>query len=327
MRTLEFGPDGPRVSALALGCMAMSEHYGPADAVECKAVLDRARQHGITLFDTSDAYGRGANEELVAEVLGPHRERLLLSTKGGIVFGEDGAFAGIDGSPSHLRAACEASLRRLGTDRIDFYFLHRVDPGTPIEDSMEALAELREQGKIRWIGLSEVGTRTLERARRVAPVSVVQSEYSLLSREVEDEVLPWCREHGAGFMAYSPLGRGLLAGAFRDLSDLALDDWRRRWPRLEEEALAANLALVDDLAAKARELSCTPAQLALAWLLRRPGVVPVFGARTRYRLDEDVESVALTLTDRDLTDLEVIAPRGRARGGRYDARGMRWIQP
>lgn len=326
--TLETRRLGPlEVPALGLGCMGMSEFYGPTDEAESIATLHRALELGITLLDTADAYGPFRNEELVGRAIRGHRDRVVLATKCGIVRDpRSRGMRGLDGRPEYIRAACDASLRRLGVDHVDLYQLHRMDPKVPLEESVGALAELVRAGKTRAIGLSEVGPNALRRASEVHPIASLQSEYSLLTRDVEAAVLPACRELGIGFLAYSPLGRGLLSGRFRSRDDFSADDYRQWSPRFAEGVFEQNLALALRAAEIAREKGCTPAQLALAWLLARgPEVVPIPGTRSRSRLEENAGAAAIPLSAADLARLETAIPAGAAAGERYPAAMMpRW---
>jgi aryl-alcohol dehydrogenase-like predicted oxidoreductase len=313
-----LGRDGPRVSAIGLGCMGMSQSYGVPDDAESNATLQRALELGVTLLDTADIYGPYTNEELLGRFLRERRDQVVLATKCGFVPGAAGAPMTVDGSPEHIRAACDASLRRLGTDWIDLYYLHRVDPRTPIEQSVQAMGRLVEEGKVRHLGLSEVGPRTLRRAHAVHPITAVQSEYSLWTRDPEDGVLPVCRELGIGFVPFSPLGRGFLAGGVRSLDALPASDFRRGVPRFQSGNIAPNLALADRLAELAREKGAAPAQLALAWLLAQgPDIVPIPGTKRRRYLEENVAAAELRLTSVDLARIEAAIPRGSAHGERY----------
>ena len=311
---------GPlEVSALGLGCMGMSEFYGPTDEAESIAAIHRALDLGIDLLDTADVYGPFTNEELIGRAIRDRRERVVLATKCGIVR-EPGNLRvrSVNGRPEYIRAACDASLKRLGVSYVDLYQLHRVDPNVPIEDSVGALADLVKAGKTRAIGLSEVGPRTLRRACAVHPIASLQTEYSLLARDVEAEVLPVCRELGVGFLAYSPLGRGLLTGRWRSRADFTADDFRLFSPRFAEGALECNLELVERVAGLAARKRCTPAQLALAWLLHRgEDIVPIPGTKSRARLEENAGAASISLSAADLAALDTALPLGAAQGGRY----------
>ncbi|TSC23988.1 aldo/keto reductase [Corallococcus sp. Z5C101001] len=329
METRKLGRQGLTVSALGLGCMGMSDFYSGRDDTESEATLLHALDRGITFFDTADAYGPGRNEKLVGRVLGPHRAKLVLATKFGLV--RDPAnpqSRGINGRPEYVKQACDASLKRLGMEVIDLYYLHRVDPKTPIEDTVGAMAELVKAGKVRFLGLSEVNVETLRRACAVHPITAVQSEYSLWSREPEDGVLEACRELGVGFVPYSPLGRGFLTGQFKRIEDLPEDDYRRHSPRFQGENFQRNLKLVEHIDRLARQKQCTPAQLALAWVLSRgQDVVPIPGTKRRKYLDDNLGALDVKLTQQDLADIEAIAPPGVAAGDRYPAAMQGSLQP
>ena len=309
---------GLRVSAIGLGCMSMSGVYGDHDDAESAATLARALELGITLFDTADVYGPFANEALVGRALSPVRDAVVITTKFGLVRASTGQHLGVNGTPAYVRRSCDLSLQRLGTDYIDLYMQHRVDPETPIEETVWAMADLVKAGKVRFIGLSEASADTIRRAHAVHPISVVQSEYSLLSRDVEDEILPVCLELGIGFMAYSPLGRGFLTGAIASAGDLAPGDYRHKDPRFQGAALDTNLALVQRVTQLAAEVGCTPAQLALSWLLTRGDhVVPIPGTKRRASLEQNAVAASISLTPDILRRIEEIVPADAVSGARY----------
>ena len=321
MHTRKLGNTGVDLPAIGLGCMGMSSVYGTADDAESIRVIHRALELGINFLDTADIYGAGGNEELVGRAIKGRRDRYLVATKFGHVMREswaDGKGYEIDGSPAYVRRAVEASLRRLGIETIDLYYQHRVDPRTPIEDTVGAMADLVRDGKIRWLGLSEAAPETIRRAQAVHPISALQTEYSLWTREPEDELLALTRELGITFVAYSPLGRGFLTGELKSPDDLPADDWRRTNPRFQGENFRRNLALVEEVEAMARAKGATAAQLALAWLLTRgEHVVPIPGMRRIVRLEENAGAADLALTAAELERLEAIAPAGAAVGDRY----------
>ncbi|TQN41630.1 aryl-alcohol dehydrogenase-like predicted oxidoreductase [Blastococcus colisei] len=324
--TRTLGQDGLTVSSLGLGCMGMSQMYGAADRQESIATVHRALQLGVTFLDTSDVYGFGHNEELVGEAIADRRDAVQLATKFSLGQDQNGART-IDGRPENVRRCAEASLRRLGVDVIDLYYQHRVDPEVPIEDTVGAMAELVEQGKVRYLGLSEASAASIRRAVAVHPIAALQSEWSLWTRDLEvagdggarrDTVLEVAREHGIGIVPYSPLGRGFLTGAITSPDDFDEDDFRRNNPRFQGEAFSANLRLVDAVRDLAAEKGATPGQLALAWVLARgEDVVPIPGTKRRRYLEENVAAVAVELTSDDLARLDAIAPPGVAVGGRY----------
>ena len=328
MKTRRLGTQGLESSELGLGCMGMSEFYGPASDEESIATIHRAVELGVTMFDTADMYGPFTNEELVGRALRDVRDDVVIATKFGNV--RDPKKPGarrIEGSPAYVHQACDASLRRLGIDTIDLYYQHRVDPKTPIEETVGAMAELVQAGKVRYLGLSEAAPDTIRRANAVHPISAIQSEYSLWTRDPEGDVLKLCRELGIGFVAYSPLGRGFLTGKIKRVDDLANDDFRRSNPRFMGQNFQRNLDLVDRVESIARRKGCTPAQLALAWVLAQGNdIVPIPGTKHRARLEENIAAVGIELSADDLRELERAAPRGAAAGDRYTEAGMRSLQ-
>jgi aryl-alcohol dehydrogenase-like predicted oxidoreductase len=317
MQTRTLG-QGLHVSAMGLGCMGMSEFYGRADEDEAIRTIHRALELGITFLDTADMYGPFTNEKLVGRAIADRRDRVVLATKFGNVRGENGERLGIDGRPEYVRRACDASLQRLGVDHIDLYYQHRVDQTVPIEETVGAMAELVRQGKVRHLGLSEASPATIRRAHAVHPITALQSEYSLWSRDPEEEILPTVRELGIGFVPYSPLGRGFLTGRFQRTDDLAEDDFRRSHPRFQGDNLERNLALVERVRAIAEQKGATPGQLALAWVLAQgDDIVPIPGTKRVKYLEENAGALDVALTGDDLGALEEAAPRGAAAGERY----------
>ena len=323
----KLGNSDITVSALGLGCMGMSEFYAPADEATSIAVIHRALEVGIDFLDTADMYGPHTNEQLVGRAIADRRDKVILATKFGIVRGESGGFAGINGRPEYVKSCCEASLKRLGVETIDLYYQHRVDPKTPIEDTVGAMAELVSEGKVRAIGLSEAAPETLRRAAAVHPISALQTEYSLWSRDPEDELLTVCRELGVAFVAYSPLGRGFLSGQIRSVDDLGENDFRRQSPRIVGYIFQKNL----DLVARVEELAkargdVSPAQLALAWLLHQgEDIVPIPGTTKIQRLEENAAAAAIRLTEAERATIEQAAPKGVAAGERYGEFGMQTV--
>ena len=326
MKTRELGSQGLKVPEMGLGCMGMSEFYGPSDDAESIATIHHALDLGINFLDTADIYGPHRNEELVGRALKGKRDQYILATKFGIVRGPDPASRGVNGRPEYVKACCDASLRRLGIETIDLYYQHRVDPNVPIEETVGSMADLVRAGKVRFLGLSEAGPETIRRAHAEHPITALQTEYSLWSRDPEDEILPLVRELGIGFVAYSPLGRGFLGGAIRSLDDLAPDDFRRTSPRFMGENFVKNLALVERIESLAKERGCTPSQLALAWVLSRgDDVAPIPGTRRRTHLDENAAAAEITLSPAELHEIEEISPKGAVSGGRYDEERMKLV--
>ena len=324
MQTRTLGSDGLKVSAVGLGCMGMSEFYGASDEAESITTIRRALDLGITLLDTADMYGVGRNEELVGRAIRDHRSEVVLATKFGNVRGPSGEYRGINGRPEYVREACEASLKRLRIDCIDLYYQHRVDRDTPIEETVGAMAELVKAGKVRHIGLSEAAPDTIRRAHAVHPIAALQTEYSLWSRDPENEILGTCRELGIGFVPYSPLGRGFLTGAFKSPDDFDEGDYRRSSPRFQGENFKKNLQLVEKIRQLAKDKDCTPAQLVLAWALAQgDDIVPIPGTRHLCHLEQNVGAIDVHLSATELVDIDAVFPLDAAAGTRYAEAGMR----
>jgi aryl-alcohol dehydrogenase-like predicted oxidoreductase len=326
MEQRTLGSQGLRVSAIGLGCMGMSQVYGPADEQESVATIQRALDLGVTFLDTADMYGPFSNERLVGRAIAGHRDEVVLATKFGNQHRLDGSWVGINGRPEYVRSACDASLQRLGVDHVDLYYQHRVDRLVPVEDTWGAMAELVEAGKVGHLGISEAAPATIRQANAVHPVTAVQSEYSLFTRDPEGELLATVRELGIGFVAFSPLSRGLLSGRLTSPDEFAPDDLRRSLPRFQGENFVRNLAVVEQLQRLADEQRATPSQLAIAWLLAQgDDIVPIPGAERRRYLEENVRALAVRLTPKDLAAIEQVAARGVAAGERYGPAGMAYV--
>jgi len=318
MKARRLGRQGPKVSEIGLGCMSMSKVYGQPDEVEAIQTIHRALELGVNFLDTADVYGPFTNEKLVGRAIAGRREDVVLATKFGLVRSDEPGYRGVDGSPAHVRRACQASLERLGVDYIDLYYLHRVDPKTPIEETVGAMADLVDEGKVRYLGLSEAAPKTIRRAHAVHPISALQSEYSLWTRDPEGEILSTVRELGIGFVAFSPLGRGFFTGTIRSPDEFDADDFRRSLPRFQTDNFPRNQELVERIRAIAMEKRVTPGQLALAWLLRQgDDIVPIPGTKRREYLEENVRAVEVHLTRSDLERIDAAIPKGAAAGARY----------
>lgn len=326
MNFRKLGKNGPTVSALGLGCMGMSEFYGSTNEEQSIRTIHQALDWGINFLDTADMYGMGHNEKLVGRAIKDRRDKVVLATKFGNVRGPDGSFMGVNGKPSYVKASCDASLKRLGVDIIDLYYQHRIDPDTPVEESVGAMSDLVKEGKVLFLGLSEAAPETIRRAHSVYPISALQTEYSLWTRDVEVEILATCRELGIGFVPYSPLGRGFLTGRFKSMDDLEEGDWRRNSPRFQGDNLEYNLDIVRKLEEIAAIKSCSLAQLSLAWLLARgEDIVPIVGTKHRRYLEDNLKALQVQLSKAELAQIDEAAPIGVAIGLRYPEESMKAV--
>ena len=326
MQTRELGRSGLTVGAIGLGCMGMSQSYGPPDDEESARTIHRAVDLGVSLIDTADAYGKGGNEQLVGRAIRDRRSSVVLATKFGLVPNASGPATDVDARPDRVQGCCDASLQRLGIDTIDLYYLHRIDPHVPIEETIGAMSELVRQGKVRFLGLSEAGPENIRRAHATHPIAALQSEYSLWTREPEVRVLPLCRELGIGFVPFSPLGRGFFAGAVRDATAIATGDVRRGLPRFQGANLEHNLAVLERFEGLARAKGCTPPQLALAWVLAKaPDIVPIPGTKRQRYLEDNAAAAALSISAADMSHLDELFPIGSAAGTRYPAESMKLL--
>jgi len=327
MKKRKLGTQGLEVSALGLGCMGMSEFYGQRDDAESVATIHRALELGVTFLDTADMYGPYINEELVGKAIQNKRQQVIIATKFGIVRTGDPTARSINGRPEYVKSSCEGSLKRLGIDTIDLYYQHRVDPKVPIEETVGAMAQLVKEGKVRYLGLSEASSETIQKAHAVHPITALQTEYSLWSRDPEDDVLETCRNLGIGFVAYSPLGRGFLTGQFKKFEDIPEGDYRRNSPRFQGDNFQKNIDLVKQMESMAQEKNCSPAQLALAWVLAQgEDIVPIPGTKRRKYLEENVAALQVTLTSAELEKINSIAPKGIAAGARYPENMSRLVE-